>query len=84
MGKIFGISDLPVSTIMTPFEMTEVPKPKYNRIVNGIPEHNAGRDFISTVDSFVSQSASAKSNPFVKMRNGIGKLMKHFSKKLVK
>jgi hypothetical protein len=26
MGKIFGISDLPVSTIMTPFESIIVPK----------------------------------------------------------
>ena len=27
MGKIFGISDLPVSTIMTPFEPVKVPEP---------------------------------------------------------
>lgn len=27
MGKVFGISDLPVSTIMSPFAGTKVPKP---------------------------------------------------------
>ena len=31
MGKIFGISDLPVSTIMTPFEKIQLPKPSVKK-----------------------------------------------------
>ena len=32
MGKIFGISDLPASTIMSAFEPVEVPKPKTTKL----------------------------------------------------
>ena len=47
MGKIFGISDLPVSTIMTPFEPIIVHKDptsenieKPDKIVYNIIKHN--------------------------------------------
>ena len=78
MGKIFGISDLPVSTIMTPFEPSfEFKNP------NQTSEKTLSTKFATEVDTFVSQKgAKIKSNPFISMRNGFGKLMKHFSKKL--
>ena len=77
MGKIFGISDLPVSTIMTPFEPIQVPNFKQVEVVK------SGKIFKKETDSFVSKNV-IKSNPIIKMRNGIGKLMKHFSKKIVR
>lgn len=76
MGRIFGISDLPVSTIMTPFEPIEVPKLN-NKTVNST--HRATKKLVSS-DKFISKSRNSKSNAFIKMRNGFGKLMKHFSK----
>lgn len=77
MGKIFGISDLPVSTIMTPFEPLEVPKPEYNKVL-GERFYEKGTDDVA--DRFISKNKNIKSNPFVRMRNGIGKLMKSFSR----
>lgn len=75
MGKIFGISDLPVSTIHSTLQA-----PNYEMITENTgklipkPEHNLSDKFVST------QKTVTKSNPIIKMRNGIGKLMKHFSK----
>lgn len=68
MGKIFGISDLPVSTIMSPFEEIKVPKPK-ETVVYKTKHINQ--------DAFVSKTKKVVSNPFIKMRNGFGKLMRH-------
>lgn len=73
MGKIFGISDLPVSTITSVFEEIKVPKPKATREYKTTPIAN---------DTFVYKKRKAVSNPFIKMKNGFGKLMKHFSKKI--
>ena len=67
MGKIFGISDNPVSTI-----------DKYKKPVESVrilPKAD------NTTDKFISSEKPHNSNPFIKMRNGIGKLMAHFSKK---
>lgn len=75
MGKIFGISDLPVSTIHSTLQA-----PNYELITENTgtlitkPEYNMADKFVST------QKTATKLNPIVKMRNGIGKLMKHFSK----
>ncbi len=77
MGKIFGISDLPVSTIMTPFEPVIVFKNPYEK--ESIAKLYSKRNLKQ--DTFVSKNAKIHSNPFVRMRNGFGKLMKHFSKK---
>lgn len=78
MGKIFGISDLPVSTIMTPFEPISVPQPPKNEVK---PLY----DNSQKPDVFVSKELPAKkTKSFLNMRNGIGRLMKSFSKKLVK
>lgn len=71
MGKIFGISDNPVSTIDKVFKRVEVPKPKEKslRVSNNHTE----------TDKFVSKEKQNAPNAFVKMRNGFGKLMSHFS-----
>lgn len=78
MGKIFGISDLPVSTIMTPFEPVVIPAPTHAEL----------RKAVNTADKpdvFVSKNLPKKNQKsFIDMRNGIGRLMKSFSKKLVK
>jgi hypothetical protein len=75
MGKIFGISDLPVSTIMTPFE--PVVEFKNHKI-----EAEKPSKIESSRDVFLPEIRVVKSNPFIRMRNGFGKLMKHFSKKI--
>ena len=72
MGKIFGISDLPVSTIMTPFEPIVI-KP---RVVKTFEKVYDGK-----VDNkFLTQNINPVSNPVIKKRYGIGKLLKHSSK----
>ena len=81
MGKIFGIADLPVSTIMTPFAPQMDFRPPYQdeldyAIKNQTKKHE------NQADKFISKEAKPKSNPFLSMRNGFGKLMKHFSKKI--
>lgn len=71
MGKIFGISDNPVSTIgsvIKPFRL-EVP----NISCVELPKNAI------ICDKFVAKENKPVSNPFIKMRNGIGRLMKHFS-----
>ncbi len=78
MGKIFGISDLPVSTIMTPFEPIIDFKPQYKKTKTVLVDQKP--------DVFIPTTKLPKKNSksFVNMRNGFGKLMKHFSKKLIK
>lgn len=81
MGKIFGISDLPVSTIMTPF----APQMDFKPPCKGELDYaikNQTRKHEHQVDKFISKEAKPKSNPFISMRYGFGKLMKHFSKKI--
>ena len=75
MGKIFGISDLPVSTITTPFENI-MPRPQVRKL------SQAERRLLKVTpkDSTQKLSNIKKSKMFIKMRNGFGKLMKHFSK----
>ena len=78
MGKIFGISDNPVSTIDKALKTAKLEVPeslKYGKPVAKNYNHT---------DSFVSKEKQNTSNPFVKMRNGFGKLMSHFSKKVNK
>ena len=80
MGKIFGIADLPVSTIMTALEETRVPKPVVRNLQRTTYK---ARILNNTTEKDVSVSkvqASKTSNPVLKLRNGFGKLMKHFSK----
>ena len=72
MGKIFGISDNPVSTIGTVIKPLIYRKPAIN--VTNLPKNQNMRD------EFVTHEKLNKSNMFVKMRNGIGKLLPHFSK----
>ena len=74
MGKIFGIADLPVSTLHSTLQSPfyETMQPTQERVL--IREYNVADKFVST------QKTAIKSNPFVRMRNGIGKLMKPFSK----
>ncbi len=72
MGKIFGISDNPVSTIESAIRPLTYKKP----VVSVKPVNT----FTTQSDKFVSKERSEKPNAFVKMRNGIGRLMSHFSK----
>lgn len=73
MGKIFGISDLPVSTIMTPFEPIIIEAPKVGKVVERVIDGKVDNKFIAKQKKFIS-------NPILRMRYGIGRLMKHFSK----
>lgn len=75
MAKIFGISNNPVSTIDKALQPFKLPEPSVKYLSKKVLL-NAAND-----DKFVSQ-ATAKSNEFVKQRNGIGRLMP--SNKLVK
>ena len=80
MGKIFGISDLPVSTIMTPFEPIVVPSDPALRYIE-IATKTAKKMAI-TEDRFIPKELTrARSPKFIDMKNGFGKLMKHFSGK---
>ncbi len=75
MGKIFGISDNPVSTIESAIGMKPIK-------ISSSVEHVVSFDKNNNVDKFISKEAkNKKSNPFIKMKNGFGKLMKHFSHK---
>ena len=81
--KIFGLCENPVSTIDKAIRIGGefvLPEPVYKELGSGNPSF-AKADFQSA-DEFVSKNKVVKSNPIIKMRNGIGKLMKHFSKKL--
>lgn len=75
MGKIFGICDNPVSTIGNSLK-TQIFKFE-------TPVTEISKKYITGADKFVSKEKKAASNPFIKMRNGFGKLMSHFSKKKV-
>ena len=81
MGSILGIADLPVSIIGTTVQIgggMDVPKPEY--VESASVSKFVAKNTLET-DKFVSKEKVAKgSNPVLKMRNGIGKLMKHFSK----
>ena len=75
MGKIFGIADLPVSTIMTPFEPIVVPPNP------SLKEIKIAKKYELTEDRFIPKNLTKARIPkFLDMRNGFGKLMKHFSK----
>ena len=72
MGRIFKfLGNTPVSFDIVPRQV-EVPKPVVKDL---IPTQS-----VLSEDKFVSTKVQPKSNAFVKMRNGIGKLMSHFSK----
>lgn len=76
MGKIFGISDLPVSTIESALEGIHY-KP-IKRVPTPIQKSNP------PIDTFVAKERKEVSNPIIKMRNGFGKLMAHFQRPLKK
>lgn len=78
MGKIFGISDLPVSTIESALEGIHY-KPAERFAMN------AKITYPEATDTFVSKDRKENfSNPIIKMRNGFGKLMAHFQRPLKK
>ena len=77
MGKIFGICDNPVSTIHSALNGTQFEPITYYQIRKiSLPKNK--------VDTFVRKEAKPVSNPFIKMRNGFGKLMSHFQRPQVK
>ena len=69
MGEIFGISKGPISTIESALRPLTLDPPKCTIIKTAMDE----------TDKFIPRNKVAKSNPVVKMRNGFGKLMAHFS-----
>ena len=73
MGKIFAISDLPVSHIMSVFEPIRIEPPVFTNI------HKV--KYPDVKDTFISSNPVVKNNPVLKMRYGIGKLMAHFQHK---
>ena len=82
MGSIFGIADLPVSTITTAVQIgggMDVPQPaEFKDVPNGV---KPVLERMPDNDKFVSKpKVHHYSNPIIKMRNGFGKLMKHFSR----
>jgi len=79
MGKIFGISDLPVSTIMTPFEPIVEFKNPYKET-----KSKTTSKIEQSKDVFLPENTGIRSNPIISMRNGFGKLMKHFQRKNIK
>ena len=76
MGKIFGICDNPVSTIESAIRTLRVEPPV-------LPSKILSKN-INTSDKFISKENQPKSKAFIKMRNGFGKLMAHFSHPNVK
>ena len=74
MGKIFGISDNPVSIIESAIGLRPIKIKNYSKPVKIY-------DKADNVDKFVGKKKSNSSNPIIKMRNGFGKLMAHFSHK---
>lgn len=81
MGKIFGIADLPVSTIITPFEPIVIPPDPALKEIELATK--IAKKYEITEDRFTPKGLTrAKSPRFLDMKNGFGKLMKHFSKKI--
>ena len=81
MGKIFGIADLPISTIMSPFEPIVIPEDPAKRQIESAEK--IAKKMEITEDRFISKELTkAKTPKFLDMRNGIGKLMRHFSGKV--
>ena len=54
MGKIFGISDLPVSTIMSAFDSVDIPKPIERKLS---PIERNKLSIIDKADCFISKNA---------------------------
>lgn len=75
MGKIFGISDLPVSTITSAIEITRVPEPKSFKANKPYP-------IAYESDMFVSKKLPEhQKNYLANFKNGIGKFVKNCCKK---
>lgn len=70
MGKIFGISNNPVSTIDSALRPVKLNPPP------AVDIYNYKKPL--KVEKIVNRAQEP--NYFIKMRNGIGKLMSHFSK----
>ena len=73
MSKVPRLSDLPLSTMESALKgMYHVDPPPMVKVPRVKPTQN---ETIVDIPKVVK-----KSNPFVRMRNGFGKLMSHFSK----
>lgn len=82
MGEYFGISDLPVSTPMTPFEYISVPEdPRKRELEEAI--QNA-KKVGEKPDAAILSNTAKKTKSIIGMRFGFGKLMQSFSKKIIK
>lgn len=70
MGKIFGISNNPVSTIDSALKPLRLDPPAVLNVYN--------YQKLLKAEKIVNRAHEP--NYFIKMRNGFGKLMSHFSK----
>lgn len=77
MGKIFGISDNPVSTIESALRGTV-----YKPIKRYAVSSKTTSIIEKTSTSELKKNKKSVSNFVIKMRNGFGKLMGSFSKKV--
>ena len=85
--KIFGLSELPVGTIGDTIKVDSnsiVPEPVLQEVPNGVLEDEVKQGFQSKKLATDMYQSAKKPNAFVRMRNGIGKLMHHFSKPIIK
>ena len=73
MGKIFGISNLPISTLDSTLKHSNEITPPNFKVINTIINKDINPKKINNKQT---------SNFFIKLRNGFGKLMSHFSKKI--
>ena len=80
MGEIFGISDLPVSTPMTPFEEIRVPEDPRKRDLEEAIQN--AKKIGDKPDYAVLSNVPKRNKSIINWRYGFGKLMKHYSKKI--
>lgn len=73
MAKIFGISDLPPTTMISSFNQNLLPEPTVRYI---------GRlNYTQEPDMVILKNQSKKI--FNPKQNGVGRMMKHFSKRII-
>ena len=84
--KIFGLSELPVDTIGDAIQInsnSRIPEPVLQEVSNPQLAEEVKEGFNNKNLVADMYQGTKKPNAFVRMRNGIGKLMHHFSKSKV-
>ena len=86
-SKIFGLAELPVGTIGDTIQVdsnSRVPEPVLQEVANPQLAEEVKQGFNQKNITTDMYQGTKKPNAFVRMRNGFGKLMKHFSKPVIK